>query len=442
MKPRINYGLKCLVRLSPLLSFAVVLIAAIALPMQSIAETLRDENGDIMRGTRMVLGKPYQPGTPEPTVENTTNLDEWLALKAMGFNTVRVVWVDPFVEWDPNWTPKPGAWWEVDEVLPYLDKAVENATVSGMNIIINYHHVAEYERTDGFGMMEEFWQKVAPRYKDNDRVYYELNNEQTWTSSDYFLEEFQSTMQRTYEQVRADAPSRHIIMFSFNSMTQPMKAIVDDYTWIDWDYTSVGFHFYGWITATEETELANLQELIENYRTICTEWFYDSSLDWVKNYKGYDVNAQVLEELGQSWIDWRDWNETDLAETRDVLIPDAKAKGYWWGSQCEVEYDIVTEWYSGALVNVTVTNTGNSDIQGYELSWVQGAGENFFSGWSANFAVDDAMLTATVNANYWNGRLVAGGGSQTFGFLVSKNGGNAQAVTEFTLNGRSCRLAK
>jgi|GEM_PF-5953505 len=32
-----------------------------------------------------------------------------------------------------------------------------------------------------------------------------------------------------------------------------------------------------------------------------------------------------------TWIDWRDWNKMDFAETRDVLIPDAKLKGCWWG---------------------------------------------------------------------------------------------------------------
>ena len=295
------------------------------------AETLRDKNGEIMRGTRMVIGKPYRPGSSTPTVERTIDYDHWVELKSMGFNTVRVVWVDPFVKRDPKWTPKPGAWWEVDEMLPYLDSAVKNATESGMNIIINYHNVGEYIHTKGFGMMAEFWQKVAPRYKDNALVYFELNNEQTWNSADYFNTAFKSTMRSVYQQVRTAAPKRHIIMFSFNSMGQPMKAIADDYAWVDWGVTSVGFHFYGWQTQSEESELANLNELINSeYTTICTEWGYNLTEDFMKPYYGYQVNAQALEQLKQSWIDWRDWSEMDLAETRDLLIPDAKSKGYWW----------------------------------------------------------------------------------------------------------------
>ncbi len=297
------------------------------------AETLRDRDGAIMRGTRMVLGKPYRPGSPEPTVSNTINLEKWRELKALGFNTVRVVWVDPYVAWDPKWTPKPGAWWSVDEVLPYLDMAVDNATATGMNIIINYHNVGEYIRTRDFGMMAEFWAKVAPRYKNNDRVFYELNNEQSWESSDYFDEAFTQEMRKMYLQVREDAPERRIILFSFNSLGQPMTAIADAYDWVDWNSTSVGYHFYGWVTDSMEAELANLAELIASpYTTICTEWGYDFSEDFMKPYYGFEVNAQALEHLQQSWIDWRDWNQTELAETRDVLIPDAKAKGYWWGA--------------------------------------------------------------------------------------------------------------
>ncbi|MDO6687204.1 MULTISPECIES: cellulase family glycosylhydrolase [unclassified Agarivorans] len=292
------------------------------------AATLTDKNGQVMRGTPMILGKPYAKSSG--TV--TTNIESWRKVKNLGFNTVRVAWVDPFVAWDPNWTPKPGANWSVDEVIPYLDIAVANATKTGTNIIINYHHVGEFQRTRGFGMMAEFWRKVASRYKDNDLVYYELNNEQAWNDADYKSSAFMEPMRQVYQQVRRDAPQRHIIMFSFHSMALNMKSIVDQYSWIDWSNTSVGFHFYGAPNGNMNQEIAHLNDLLNNYPTICTEWDYlGEGHNYVKRYYGYDVNAQALEELQQSSIDWRGWGESDLGNTRDKWVPDAKQKGYWWG---------------------------------------------------------------------------------------------------------------
>ena len=47
---------------------------------------------------------------------------------------------------------------------------------------------------------------------------------------------------------------------------------------------------------------------------------------------GFKQNAQTLEKIGSSWIDWRDWNDTTLDELVDTLIFDARKKEYWWGN--------------------------------------------------------------------------------------------------------------
>jgi hypothetical protein len=123
-------------------------------------------------------------------------------------------------------------------------------------------------------------------------------------------------------------------MFSFYSMGLDMKGIADAYTWIDWKSTSVGYHFYGWGGYDEGIELENLRVLRQNYRTICTEWCYpDPKETFIKKYLGYDVNAQALEELGESWVDWSGWGDVTFDKQTQILIPDAKAKGYWWGAK-------------------------------------------------------------------------------------------------------------
>ena len=40
---------------------------------------------------------------------------------------------------------------------------------------------------------------------------------------------------------------------------------------------------------------------------------------------------ETCENMGVGWIDWRSWGDTKLDRIRGTLIPDAKAKGYWWG---------------------------------------------------------------------------------------------------------------
>ncbi len=134
--------------------------------------TLKDTKGEIMRGTPMVLGK----NLPE-SVEFATNIENWKTIKNNGFNTIRVCWVDP---WYKNHNSDS---WTVSEVLPYFDKCVENAANSGMNIIINFHNVGaqqEFDTEYTFALEKEFWDSIAPRYKNNELVYYEIANEPTF----------------------------------------------------------------------------------------------------------------------------------------------------------------------------------------------------------------------------------------------------------------------
>lgn len=293
-----------------------------ALPSLQSAETLRDQHGNRMRGTPMTLGKPLRE-----SVAHATDIENWKNLTALGLNTVRVCWVDPWYRRHNE------DYWSVQEVLPYLDACVENATATGINLIVNYHNVGEYEHEKGYGQMEEFWLAVASRYKDNPLVYYEINNEQAWYVEDYTDPAFMETMERVYTQVRQDAPERHIIFFSFHSLSLDYTAILEAYTWIDWDITTVGFHLYGWEKGDRKEEEAHLLELIQNYRTICTEWDYPERYDYIKEFFDHRVNAQALEALGISWTDWSDWHDNSRDFIQNILIPDAEERGYQWWSE-------------------------------------------------------------------------------------------------------------
>ena len=132
---------------------------------------------------------------------------------------------------------------------------------------------------------------------------------------------------RVYRQVRQDAPQRMVLLFSFNSLDYDLKGIVDAYaSEIDWKHTMVAFHCYGGDGSSTQA-----RKLMQTYPTICTEWDYPGTFDYVKQVDGKLLSAETCENLGVGWIDWRNWSDTNLDRIREKLIPDAKAKGYWWG---------------------------------------------------------------------------------------------------------------
>lgn len=289
----------------------------------TLTGTLKDKNGSIMRGTPMVLGKSLTQ-----SVAFAQNTENWKTIQNNGYNTIRVCWVDPWYK------DHALAYWTVNEVLPYLDKCVENATATGMNLIINFHHVGaqqEFDKTYLFALEKEFWNAVAPRYKNNDLVYYEPANEPTFTVSDYLKPAFKTSYLELYNTIRNLAPDRQILMFSFNTIASDIVTVVENYTdQIDWKHTSVGYHMYN------STSSAAVKAIMEKYPVLCTEWFYNYKAalpgnSFIKQVDGYKENAETLEKIGSGWIDWRDWSDITLNELVDTLIADARTKNYWWG---------------------------------------------------------------------------------------------------------------
>jgi sialate O-acetylesterase len=289
-----------------------------------IMGALKDKNGNTMRGTPMVLGKSFTE-----SVNFATNTENWKTIQNNGFNTVRVCWVDPYYK-DRSWTS-----WTVNEVLPSLDKCVENATETGMNLIINFHNVGaqrNFDTTYQFTLEKEFWKAVAPRYKDNDLVYYELVNEPTFTMSDYLKPGFKESYLNMYDSVRTAAPNRQILLFSFSTIAPEILQVVENYQdQIDWTQTTVAYHMYN------STTSASVKTLMAYHPVICTEWFYNHKSrlpgnEFIKQVDGFKENAETLEKIGSGWIDWRDWSDVTLNELIDTLITDARTKNYWWAA--------------------------------------------------------------------------------------------------------------
>lgn len=279
--------------------------------------TLRTADGHLLRGTKMVIAR----GLPEATAQAASE-DAWREVRSLGLNAVRLGWADPWYrshDYD---------YWTVDEALPAIDASVAHARATGTTVVINYQDVGAFQdgRRD-FAMLREFWQAVAPRYADDPLVIYEICNEPAFDQAVYLDESFRGPFLEVYRQVRRDAPDRPVLMFSFNSIDHEMRRIVDAYRdELDWDRTSVAFHLYGGGGTT-----AAVRDLLEVYPAMCTELDYPGTHPYVQVLDGRAVSVQNCEDLGVSWFDWSGWDDTSFKPVREWLLPDAKAKGYWWG---------------------------------------------------------------------------------------------------------------
>ncbi|WP_406438455.1 PHB depolymerase family esterase [Streptomyces sp. NBC_01613] len=91
-------------------------------------------------------------------------------------------------------------------------------------------------------------------------------------------------------------------------------------------------------------------------------------------------------------------------------------------------------WNTGLTASVTITNTGTTTVNGWQLAFTLPAGQAITNGWGATYAPTTGAVTAT-NVSY-DGTL-APSASVTIGYQASHTG-NSAAPPAFTLNGTAC----
>ncbi len=94
------------------------------------------------------------------------------------------------------------------------------------------------------------------------------------------------------------------------------------------------------------------------------------------------------------------------------------------------EYKIITEWNSGFLANIRVTNDTSSTVDGWDVNWLFNGDNRVRNSWSAMIEGDNPQ---TARNRFWNGTL-SPGESVTFGFV-----GKSAGATEIPeLSGSLC----
>lgn len=101
---------------------------------------------------------------------------------------------------------------------------------------------------------------------------------------------------------------------------------------------------------------------------------------------------------------------------KSILLVALSASGFNLFAAADCQYAVDNEWNSGFVGNITIINTGNAVIDGWQVNWQYTDGSVFGSGWNAQFTTG-ANITASNLA--WNGQINPGQ-SVTFGFQGTK----------------------
>jgi endoglucanase len=106
-------------------------------------------------------------------------------------------------------------------------------------------------------------------------------------------------------------------------------------------------------------------------------------------------------------------------------------------SYCTVKYYINSQWNNGFVTNIVMTNTSNTTIDGWNLSWTYAGNQQITNAWNSSVSQNGKVVTLK-NAD-WNKTLPSGANAYP-GFQASFTGINA-LPTAFTLNGHGCSIS-
>ena len=323
--------------------------------------SVRTGQGTLLRGIAVAVYK-YQRVTG-----NAGHLRDplfWNNLQAQGLNSVRLVAFDPWQRSHGDaGTSVPYTFADFSDsvdlaaTLSEIDVVVNMAVARNMYVMINYHDTGNYRdpdhsrATDSEGRfptlgtltnLRKFWRAVATRYANNPNVFFELTNEPVaWFSFDYSDRDL-ANFKSIYDDVRARAPSTHVVLCSFANTAAFGKQSVLDVArklktlGIPFTNESVGFHPYN-VNYPRRNVRTELDLLRKEFPVINTEQNFPIGLvagsddPDASGYDGDRFGVQSMERMGISWFHW---NSSDPKELKDNFIKrvifDAKRKGYFW----------------------------------------------------------------------------------------------------------------
>jgi poly(hydroxyalkanoate) depolymerase family esterase len=126
-------------------------------------------------------------------------------------------------------------------------------------------------------------------------------------------------------------------------------------------------------------------------------------------------------------------SSTPSASASASASPSASATGTGAAAACKVS-NAVSAWNTGLTDNVTITNTGSTAINGWQLTFTLASGQTITNAWNATITPASGAVTAS-NLSY--DASIPPGGTTSFGFQANQTG-NAAPPSGFALNGAAC----
>lgn len=106
------------------------------------------------------------------------------------------------------------------------------------------------------------------------------------------------------------------------------------------------------------------------------------------------------------------------------------------GSNCHITYVDQNDWGTGFTGNISIKNTGSSQINGWTLTWTWSGNQQITIAWNSNYTQSGQNVTLTNAA--WNGTINPGNTLTGIGFNANYSGTNSPP-TVFHLNGVLCQ---
>jgi hypothetical protein len=176
---------------------------------------------------------------------------------------------------------------DLNTLASHLDVAVKNARMAGMYLILNLYNRDGFSRS----VAEAVWAELAPRYKDDPHVIYEIFNEPVhWAVSEISASDIRDQVDM-YAFIRSRAPDTHIIMWTPAHINDKLIEKVNAGKGIDYSNASVGYHPYA---TSDYGTVAKLRAA--GYPVIATEMSRAKGRQYVKPFFDYQ------EQNGVSWI--------------------------------------------------------------------------------------------------------------------------------------------
>ena len=150
-------------------------------------------------------------------------------------------------------------------------------------------------------------------------------------------------------------------------------------------------------------------------------------------FDGDHVPLPVDRNATSSWVSGEVWQFFTQFGGTTPPSPPASETPPPAGAACAVTGS-VSAWATGLTANVTVTNTGGSAINGWNLAFSLPAGQTITNGWNATYAPTSGSVVAT-NVSY--NAALAPGASVSLGYQATHSG-NSGLPTAYALNGATC----